>query len=102
MVRLVQSLFCNVIIADVHSATKNSTYALLWTVCKALKGPIVAIVFPRLCFIVFTFCQPFLVSATLNWSEQDTSDDVDQGYGLIGAWFLVYVGMAVSKQIYSP
>jgi hypothetical protein len=53
-------------------------------------------VFPRLCYIGFTFAQPFLVSATLSWSEHpEGSDDADEGYGLIGAWFLVYVGIAV-------
>jgi ATP-binding cassette subfamily C (CFTR/MRP) protein 1 len=58
--------------------------------------PILSIVFPRLCFIGFTFCQPFLISATLEWSERDSdSDDMDKGYGLIGAWFIVYVGIAV-------
>lgn len=67
------------------------------TVFKSLKRPLLAIVFPRLCFIGFTFCQPFLISATLTWAERDSnSDDASQGYGLIGAWFLVFVGLAVS------
>lgn len=70
---------------------------MLFTVLKALKKPILAVVFPRLCFIGFTFAQPFLISTTLEWAESDgNADDADQGYGLIGAWFLVYVGIAVS------
>ncbi|CAG9989646.1 unnamed protein product [Clonostachys byssicola] len=80
-----------------NQATKHSRFALLYTVLGALKGPILAIVFPRLCYIGFTFAQPFLISATLSWSEHpEGSDDADEGYGLIGAWFLVYVGIAVS------
>ncbi|KAH6876442.1 P-loop containing nucleoside triphosphate hydrolase protein [Thelonectria olida] len=82
-------------------ASKNGDHALLFTVLRTLKTPILSIVFPRLCFIGFTFCQPFLISATLEWSERDSgSDDMDQGYGLIGAWFIVYVGIAVTAGQY--
>ncbi|KAG8664561.1 uncharacterized protein FPOAC1_013342 [Fusarium poae] len=73
-------------------ASKKGDYALMSTVFKSLKRPLLVIVFPRLCFIGFTFCQPFLISATLRWAERDSnSDDMSQGYGLIGAWFLVFV-----------
>jgi ATP-binding cassette subfamily C (CFTR/MRP) protein 1 len=80
-----------------EKSPKKGNYALLFTVLRTLKKPILAIVFPRLCFIAFTFCQPFLITATLDWSERDSdSDDQDQGYGLIGAWFLVYIGIGVT------
>ena len=73
-------------------------YALMFTVFRTLKGPLLAIILPRLCFIGFTFCQPFLISATLAWVESDDrSDDTSQGYGLIGAWFIVFVGLAVGS-----
>ncbi|KAI9150479.1 ABC multidrug transporter B [Paramyrothecium foliicola] len=76
---------------------KVNRYALLLTVFKTLKRPILAVVFPRLCFIALTFCQPFLISATLEWSERPAdSPDMDQGYGLIGAFFFVFVGIAVT------
>jgi hypothetical protein len=91
-------------ITDIWAASKKGDYALMFTVFKSLKRPLLAIVFPRLCFIGFTFCQPFLISATLAWAERDSdADDMSQGYGLIGAWFLVFVGLAVSpccKQIW--
>jgi hypothetical protein len=98
--------YCNqltVNITNIWAASKKGDYALMFTVFKSLKGPLLAIVFPRLCFIGFTFCQPFLISVTLRWAERDSnSDDMSQGYGLIGAWFLVFIGLAVSpysKQI---
>ncbi|KAH7236581.1 P-loop containing nucleoside triphosphate hydrolase protein [Fusarium tricinctum] len=82
-------------------ASKKGDYALMFTVFKSLKGPLLAIVFPRLCFIGFTFCQPFLISVTLRWAERDSnSDDMSQGYGLIGAWFLVFIGLAVTTGQY--
>ncbi|GKU10283.1 unnamed protein product [Fusarium langsethiae] len=81
--------------------SKKGDYALMFTVFKSLKRPLLAIVFPRLCFIGFTFCQPSLISATLRWAERDSnSDDMSQGYGLIGAWFLVFVGLAVTTGQY--
>ncbi|KAJ4116110.1 hypothetical protein NW768_011082 [Fusarium equiseti] len=87
---------------DAWRRTSNKgDHALMFTVFRTLKGPLLAIVFPRLCFIGFTFCQPFLISATLAWVERDSdSDDTNQGYGLIGAWFLVFVGLAVTTGQY--
>ncbi|KFA71226.1 hypothetical protein S40288_03837 [Stachybotrys chartarum IBT 40288] len=77
--------------------SKQSNYALLLTVVRTLKKPLLMIVFPRICFIGFTFCQPFLISSTLAWSERPSdTPDMDEGYGLIGAFFLVYVGLAVT------
>ncbi|RGP71223.1 multidrug resistance [Fusarium longipes] len=82
-------------------APKKEGHTLMFTVVKTLKGPILSIIFPRLCFIGFTFCQPFLISATLAWAEKDSNpDDMSQGYGLIGAWFIVFVGLAVTTGQY--
>ncbi|KAK2127563.1 P-loop containing nucleoside triphosphate hydrolase protein [Fusarium oxysporum II5] len=82
-------------------ASRKGNHALMLTVLRTLKWPTLSIIFPRLCFIGFTFCQPFLISATLEWAENDSdSDDMNQGYGLIGAWFLVFMGLAVTSGQY--
>ncbi|KAF5565087.1 multidrug resistance [Fusarium phyllophilum] len=82
-------------------ASRRGNHALMLTVLRTLKWPTLSIIFPRLCFIGFTFCQPFLISATLAWAENDSeSDDMNQGYGLIGAWFLVFMGLAVTSGQY--
>lgn len=84
------------ILTDSRTASREGGYALLLAVLNTLKWPILSIVFPRLVFAAFTFCQPLLISATLEWAETDgDSDDASRGYGLIGAWFLVFVGIAV-------
>lgn len=44
----------------------------------------------------FTFAQPFLINATLNFVDQQEGRQNDYGKGLIGAWALVYLGLAVS------
>lgn len=43
----------------------------------------------------FTFCQPFLINATVSWVENPDAS-LDSGKALIGAYALVYVGLAVS------
>lgn len=43
-------------------------------------------------------CQPLLLERSLSFSEQPKSTSTDNiGYGLIGAYILVYVGLGVSK-----
>ena len=44
------------------------------------------------------FCQPFLINRTIRLSQEPINARTTQtGYGLIGAYFLVYVGIAVSS-----
>ncbi|KAG8161209.1 hypothetical protein KVR01_009473 [Diaporthe batatas] len=84
-----------------NQSSREGSYALLLAVLSTLKWPILSIIAPRLLFAAFTFCQPLLISATLEWVQTDVvSDDMSRGYGLIGAWFLVYVGIAVSTGQY--
>lgn len=62
---------------------------------KALAWPLVAIVVPRLCFMAFTFAQPFLLHTIVRAvGQQELSKDVIGG--LIGSTALVYFGLAVS------
>jgi ATP-binding cassette subfamily C (CFTR/MRP) protein 1 len=53
-------------------------------------------VIPRLCLIGFNFAQPFLITAALNLvSEPVNPSTRNEGYGLIGATALIYLGIAV-------
>ncbi|TDZ53945.1 ABC transporter gloK [Colletotrichum trifolii] len=61
--------------------------------------PFLAPVIPRLCITVFTFAQPFLVDTTVTFVSQE-SPDTNYGRGLIGAWALAYLGLAVSNSIF--
>lgn len=57
-----------------------------------------AAVFPRLCLMGFTFAQPFLVTKAVNLAAAPSTQVYNNiGYGLIGAYLLVYVGIGVSK-----
>jgi ATP-binding cassette, subfamily C (CFTR/MRP), member 1 len=52
-------------------------------------------VFPRLLLTGFTFAQPFLVSSILDYLQNSTIRPKNDGYGLLGACVLIYVGIAV-------
>lgn len=53
---------------------------------------------PRLAQVAFTLCQPLLLRRLLNYlSNRGQNENPSIGYGLIGAYGVVYTGMAVSN-----
>ena len=69
---------------------------LLFAVAKALKGPLLAPIPARLALIGFTISQPLLVNRLLNYlSEPKTPENINVGYGIIAAYGVVYIGIAV-------
>ena len=79
-------------------ATRHSKHKLLSVILRVLKWSILVPVIPRLILIGFTLCQPLLVSRFLDYLQDSAKqDDTNIGYGLIGAYGVVYFGMAVSK-----
>ncbi|KAK4074366.1 hypothetical protein Trihar35433_3840 [Trichoderma harzianum] len=56
-------------------------------------------VIPRLCVTAFTFAQPFLVETTIGFVGDENAKPY-HGRGLIGAWALVYLGIALSRSLY--
>lgn len=70
--------------------------------CRALWRPLLLAVFPRLCMIGFTFAQPFLISRVLGLlSQPSNQQSTNDGYGLVGATALIYLGLAVSTLHYN-
>lgn len=66
------------------------------TVLSCFRWNLLSVVIPRLFMIGFTFAQPFLISAAITYVEVPVVDSSgNQGYGLIGAAFLIYFGIAV-------
>jgi len=64
---------------------------------SVLKWRILEPIIPRLVLLAFTFCQPLLVNRFLDYLQDPVEiKDANIGYGLIGAYGLVYFGMAVS------
>lgn len=82
--------------AWIHSVTKRGPHSLFASTLNTLKWPILAVVPPRLCLIGFNFCQPFLINRAVTFSEEANNyQTTETGYGLIGAYVIVFVGIAV-------
>lgn len=90
------------IIANFVVVGTKGPNSLLFTAFKTLKWPIISIIPPRAALIALTFCQPLLISKAVILSVDSVNTWTNhEGYGLIGAFILVYVGVAVSD-IISP
>lgn len=75
---------------------KTGSGALLSTWLSAHKRMILAGAIPKLCQIAFVFTQPLLVERAIAFAATpSTREHNNVGYGLIGAYVLVYFGIAV-------
>jgi ATP-binding cassette subfamily C (CFTR/MRP) protein 1 len=76
--------------------THKGPNSLFLVSLKTLKWPLLAVIPPRACLIAFSFCQPLLINRAIYLSVDDVTPWTTQvGYGLIGAYIIVYVGAAV-------
>ena len=85
---------------DGHPVGSQRRYNLLWVCFRTLRWPLLMTVPPRLCLLGFTIFQPLILNRFLRFL-QTPSDDVRVGYGLIGAYFLVYFGMSLAGSFYN-
>ncbi|KAI9041611.1 putative ABC multidrug transporter [Aspergillus affinis] len=75
--------------------------AFLFTIFRTFSWQLLAAIVPRACLVALNVCQPLLLHRSLSFTaEPDTSKTTNAGYGLIGAYILVYTGMAVSMGQY--
>ncbi|KAH6623990.1 ABC transporter [Chaetomium sp. MPI-SDFR-AT-0129] len=83
------------------SIVNKSPYSLLGASYGILKWPVLQTIPPRACLTALSFCQPFLINHAIALSEQPVNDDTTQrGYGLVGAYIFVYVGIAITMGQY--
>ncbi|KAJ0117931.1 multidrug resistance-like protein [Diaporthe amygdali] len=78
----------------------NSNNRLLVSCIRTLKWPLMGAIFPRLLELAFTICQPLVLNQFLTFLE-DPTESINHGYGLIGAYGLVYLGIALSSAFFS-
>ncbi|KAI0404995.1 putative ATP-binding cassette transporter [Xylaria palmicola] len=77
-------------------ATKKfGRHGLIQLAFRSLGLYALAPVPPRIALTAFTFAQPFLASSLIEFLDRDRNAPENNGYGLIGASFLVYTGIAV-------
>lgn len=83
------------------AASKRSKYSLLWTSIRHFKWDLLAAVPAKLAWIGLTFAQPFLVERVLDFTnEPENVNSKNIAYGLIGAYAVVYIGLAVTYAFY--
>lgn len=75
--------------------------SLLMLFFSRLRWRLLAAVPPRLGLIGFNFCQPFLIERAIEFNREPINgSSTNAGYGLIGAYFIVYTGIAVTMGQY--
>lgn len=72
---------------------------LIYTLIRALRWNLFTPLFPRLLLIAFTVSQPLCLRRFLEYLQASPEQSVNVGYGMIGAYFLIYLGIAVRSQI---
>lgn len=87
--------------AEWHRSTdRKPSPSLTRAMLRAHFGTFLLGVAPRILLLAASIAQPFLVSRTLNWfsAESDPANN-NIGYGLIGAFALVYIGIAFGEAL---
>jgi ATP-binding cassette subfamily C (CFTR/MRP) protein 1 len=64
----------------------------VWTFSSELSLALV----PRLAFVGFSLAQPYLIKTTIAYITNHSRLPGNYGYGLVGAYALCYMGLAVS------
>lgn len=77
---------------------QQQRHSLLRACFRAFFFSFSSAIIPRLCQTAFTFAQPFMIETTVNFVGE-SSPNSTYGKGLIGAWVLVYLGLAVSDPV---
>ena len=81
------------------SPEKVSNTRLILCCIGTLYPSMLKVVVPRLALLAFSLCQPLVLNRFLNFLA-DESQPVQYGYGLIAAYGLVYLGIALSSSLY--
>ncbi|KAJ6031645.1 multidrug resistance-associated protein [Penicillium herquei] len=76
---------------------------LLLATFRAYLSSCLSAILPRLILIAFKFCQPFLITAAVDYVSSSPNSESSPDYfgqALIGAYILEYFGMAIVTSIY--
>uniref|UniRef100_A0A093VGM0 Canalicular multispecific organic anion transporter 2 n=1 Tax=Talaromyces marneffei PM1 TaxID=1077442 RepID=A0A093VGM0_TALMA len=84
-----------------NKVEKKTPNTLFMVSIKTLIWPILAVIPPRACLVALNFSQPLLINRAVYLSvDSVTPWTTHVGYGLIGAYILVYVGSAIAMGQY--
>ncbi|OAQ99018.1 hypothetical protein LLEC1_01154 [Akanthomyces lecanii] len=82
-----------------QAASPTSNHSLANALLRTLYPEFLRVVVPRLCFLGFTFSQPWLIMCVVDTVVKGTPGSEVSG-GLIGATTLIYIGIAISRGYY--
>ena len=82
-----------------QAASPTSSHSLANALLRTLYPEFLRVVVPRLCFLGFTFSQPWLIMSVIDTVVNGNPGSEVSG-GLIGAATLVYTGIAISRGYY--
>ncbi|PKK51892.1 hypothetical protein CI102_5280 [Trichoderma harzianum] len=80
-------------------STQANKHRLIFCCIVTLRSAIISVIVPRLFLLAFTICQPLVLTRFLGFLNDETQS-VNIGYGLIGAYGLVYLGIAATQALY--
>ncbi|OJJ78094.1 hypothetical protein ASPBRDRAFT_50885 [Aspergillus brasiliensis CBS 101740] len=76
-------------------------HRLLRSTFYAYRKTFLSAIVPRLCLAAFNFCQPFLITTTIDYIQNGrTPDSKNSGQAIVGAYVLVCLGWAISTAVY--
>jgi ATP-binding cassette subfamily C (CFTR/MRP) protein 1 len=84
-----------------NSTKKPRKHALLMCTSWALKFNLIASGIPRLLLIGLKYAQPFLLSRTINYVGDRDDQPANVGWGLVGAYAIIYIGLAILTASYN-
>ncbi|KAF3807197.1 ABC transporter FUM19 [Colletotrichum gloeosporioides] len=80
---------------------QGQSHGLARALGKRLVAPLLLPIAPRIVLLGLVFCQPFLLEALLSFLEDPKANQyANRGYGLIGATFIVYMGIPIANALY--
>ncbi|KAB8258546.1 ABC transporter [Aspergillus pseudonomiae] len=91
--KLESQAMCERLIEAWKRYNHQEPHSLLRACFRANLASFLSPIIPRLCVIAFSFTQPFLINTTLQVMD-GSQPSTDVSRGLIGAWALVYLGIA--------
>jgi ATP-binding cassette, subfamily C (CFTR/MRP), member 1 len=71
-------------------------HALAFVCTWSLRWEVLVIFLPKICYVALNLSQTYLIQAVVLYTAESDQNDWNNGYGLIAAFALVYVGLAVS------
>ncbi|GFP53312.1 ABC multidrug transporter B [Trichoderma asperellum] len=80
-------------------STQASKHRLILCCIVTLRSALFSVIVPRLALLAFTICQPLVLTRFLGFLNDETQP-VNIGYGLVGAYGLVYIGIAATQALY--